>query len=211
MAITLEELQVVLTSNSKQLRSDFKKTQKLGQQLKNKLGKALNSIPFGGAIKGAFSMKGAFVAAAGVAGIGLLIKKTAEAADEIAKMSKNLGVTSSFLQGLGFAATQSGVPVAALNTSLLKFNRAIGEAAAGEKTFKDLFDAVGVSVVDVNGKIKDSEELFLEVSDGVAQLGSKSEQAAVLMELFGRAGGKMINLMAGGSGVINKFRKEAEE
>lgn len=211
MAITLEELNVVLKSKSDQLRKDFKKVEKLGKKISKGLTKAFKKIPFGNAIKGAFSFKGAMVAAAGVAGVGLLIKKVAQAADNIAKMSKNLGVTSSFLQGLGFAATQSGVSVESMNASLLKFNRAIGEAAAGEKIFKDLFDAIGVSVTDTNGKIKGSEELFLEVSDGVAQLGTEAEQAALLMELFGRAGGKMINLMAGGSKVINKFRKEAEE
>ena len=211
MAITLEELNVVLKSKSDQLRKDFKKVEKLGKKISKGLTKAFKKIPFGNAIKGAFSFKGAMVAAAGVAGVGLLIKKVAEAADNIAKMSKNLGVTSSFLQGLGFAATQSGVSVESMNASLLKFNRAIGEAASGEKIFKDLFDAIGVSVTDANGKIKGSEELFLEVADGVAQLGTEAEQAALLMELFGRAGGKMINLMAGGSAVINKFRKEAEE
>lgn len=211
MPITLEEIEVILKSKSDQLRRDFNSVKTLGRDISSDLGKSFNKIPFAGAIKGAFSMQGAFAAAAGVTGAALLTKHAVEAGDAIAKLSKNVGVSSGFLQGLQFAANQSGVETEALNSALLKFNKTIGDAANGSKEVIASFKNIGVSVTDASGNLKSSEELFLEVADGIGSLGSEAQQASALVNLFGRSGAQMVELFQGGSASIEKFRKEAED
>ena len=211
MPITLEELQVIIKSNSTQLRKDFKATQKLGQQLKNKLGNALNKIPFSGAIKDSFSLKGAFAAAAGVAGVGLLIKKSIEAATAISDLSDNIGIETGLLQELSFAAEQAGVSQIDLNSSLLRFNRRLSEANAGNEGFKKSYDELGISIKDANGNLRTADEVLFDVADGIKALGNESDQARVLFNLFGDSGFKLVNLFKGGSAELQKFQKQARD
>ena len=52
------------------------------------IGRSLNKVR-----KAVFSMKAGFIAAAGIAGLGYLIKRSMNATDEMAKMSRAVGVT----------------------------------------------------------------------------------------------------------------------
>lgn len=209
MPITLEELQVVLKSKSDELRKDFKAVRKIGKDTADRIGKAFNKIPFSGAIKNAFSLKGAFAAVAGAAGLGLVVERSVEAADSIAKLSKNIGLNTGLLQELSFAASQTGVAQNDLNASLLRFNRRLAEAANGNKEFKKGYDDLGISITDSNGKLRSSEDVLFEVSDSIAALGNEADQARVLFRLFGDSGFRLVNLFKGGSSELRKFQEQA--
>ena len=72
----------------------------------------------------------AFAAAAG-AGMFALTRSTAQAGDNIAKLSDRLGVSTDFLQEVRHAANLSGVDMAVLDSSLVAFTKRLGEARAG--------------------------------------------------------------------------------
>ena len=211
MPITLEELQVVLKSKSDQLRKDFKSVKKIGRDTAKDLGKSFNKIPFSKVIKSTFSMRGAFAAAAGVAGVGLLIKNSVEAADSVAKLSSNIGIQTGLLQELQFAASQTGVSQVDLNSSLLRFNRRLSEANNGNAGFKKSYDELGISIKDANGNLRAADDVLFDVADSVQSLGNESDQARVLFNLFGDSGFKLVNLFKNGSAEIRRFQKEARE
>ena len=73
------------------------------------IGRSLNSIR-----KSIFSMKTAFISAAGIAGIGFFVKKSMDATDEMAKMSRAVGVSVEELQSLRHAAALGGLEALSL-------------------------------------------------------------------------------------------------
>ena len=68
------------------------------------IGRSLKSVT-----KKIFSMKTGLISAAGIAGLGFLIKRSMNATDEMAKMSRAIGVSVEELQALRHAAALGGL------------------------------------------------------------------------------------------------------
>lgn len=62
-------------------------------------------------------------------GLGYLGKRLLDVADRTANAADRVGITTDLLQELRFAATQTGVPIEKLETSLERFTKRLGEAA----------------------------------------------------------------------------------
>jgi hypothetical protein len=139
-----------------------------------------------------------------------IIKNSIDAADEMSKMSAQVGITTESLSTLGYAADLSGVGTEALNTSLLKFNKNISEAAEGTGEAKETFEALGFSLKDSNGKLINTEDALLKVADQFAKMPAGAEKSRMAMDLFGRSGAALIPLLDGGSAGIKELTDEAE-
>lgn len=153
----------------------------------------------------------ASLAAAGVIAGAVFVKNCLESADALDDLSESLGVSSTFLQEMGYAAKVSGLETETMNQALGVFSRNIGQAAAGSQEMAKGFRTLGVSITDSSGKLKTTEQLFYEVADGVGRFGSEAEQAAALSEVFGRAGGKFVALFKEGSPAIREMANKAHE
>lgn len=214
---TLDELIVKIKADIKDFKSKVGQVstiaKKQSEGMKSAFSKATTAVgnQFNKMREGLNSWQGALGLAAGAAGLGLLIKKSLDAADEVAKLSSNIGVNSDLLQELSFAASQTGVAQNDLNASLQRFNRRLADAANGSAEFKAGFEALGISVTDSNGRLRKTEDVLLEVADGVNALGNESDQASALFRVFGDAGFKLVNLFKGGSADIKAFQEEARK
>ncbi len=153
----------------------------------------------------------AAAATAAVGGLALLTKNAITSADAIAKTAAKIGVGTDALQELRFAAELSGVSQERFYKSLEKFVRNIGEAAQGTGAAKTAFDVLGVSVLNAQGGIRDTETLFREVSDALAGIENPTERVRVAFDLFGRDGVAMVNMLANGSAEIEKMRQRARD
>lgn len=125
--------------------------------------------------------------------------------DELAKVSRATGVAVRDLSGLQVAADLAGVSLQGLGTSLNLFSRKIVEAQSGGRSAK-LFEALGIDV----SSGRSTQQLLEDVADGIAQMGGGAERTNVALELFGRSGARMINLLEGGGEAIRAAREEAE-
>jgi hypothetical protein len=85
------------------------------------------------------------------------------------------------------------------------------DAEQGLRTQSDAFDALGVSVSGSDGKLRDTEEVMLDVADRFAQMENGAQKAALAQVLFGRAGAKMIPFLNNGRDGLEAMRKEADE
>lgn len=142
----------------------------------------------------------ALASAAAIAGLGIafgkMIQSVANAGDAFDKMSKRLGVSVETLSELKFAAERSGSSIDDIEKAMKKMAKAASDANDGLLTYQRAFDKVGVSILDAGGKLKDMETLFFEVSAGIAKLGTNTEKTAAAVDLFGRAGTKLLPLMS---------------
>lgn len=153
----------------------------------------------------------AFVFGAAVVGSGFGIVKTySDAASKILDTSKKLGVGVEALQELRFAAKQSGVEQEAFDKGLQKLAQNSALAAAGTGDSVKVFKALGISLKDSSGKLRNVESLLPELADKFKNIESESLRAALASKIFGKEGANIGLLLAEGSTGIQKLRTEAK-
>ena len=158
------------------------------------------------ALAGGMGKLGGVVAGmVGIAGIGALTRKVMDLGDRLQKVSLQTGLAVEELEILQFAASQSGVGTEALNKSMQKFSRTIGDADQGIKESSDAFDLLGISITANDGKLKDSSTLFVEVAEAIKGIESPARQAAIASDLFGRSGVELLPLLQQGAFGIDLF------
>lgn len=212
MAVTLEELVVKIQADVSQLQTSMKAATDSSKNATEAIKKGFDNLS--GPIKQATGALDAFkggLAAVGIIAAGELIKKSLEGAEAIQVLSENTGIATDKLQGLSFAAAQSGVSQEELNSSLMVFNRNVGLAVTGNQSAIDKFTILGIRLKETNGSAKSTEQLMAEVADRVGQAGSQAEKSAILFEAFGRGGTRLVKLFGEGSEGLDVFQKKAQE
>jgi len=145
-------------------------------------------------------------AAAAGAAIFAFTSKIAEQNDELGKTAQRIGITSQALNELGFAAQLNGSSTNAMASSLENLAKTSSEAARGLGAGVEAFGLLGVSVTNVNGDIKQADDLLLDVADAVSQLNSQSQK----IELLNKLGidSSLLLTIEQGSSAIRKQREE---
>ena len=185
----------------------------------NKTKAAFNSVTNG--LKGIGSASAG--AAKGIAGVGLaagatatalalIVDKSFQAVDAIGKTATQTGIATDTLQAFHLAARESGTTIEGANTALIKFARSVGDADKGLKTQADIFKDLGVELRDTSGAMRSFDDILGDTAKGITELGSQSERASALANLFGRQGviltGAITDLSENG---IKKFIDRAKE
>ena len=137
-------------------------------------------------------------------------RSTLEYADALGKTSARLGITTTALQTLRFAATQSGMTTEALEMSMQRFTRRLAEASQGTGVLKDTFGKLGMSIRNTDGSMKTAEQMLGEVADKLAEIPDQGERVRLAFQMFDSEGVKMVNMLQGGSGALDDMRKKLE-
>tara|TARA_B100000767_G_scaffold219031_1_gene207034 strand:+ start:483 stop:2303 length:1821 start_codon:yes stop_codon:yes gene_type:complete len=169
------------------------------------IGRSLKSVT-----KSIFSMKTGLISAAGIAGLGFLIKKSMNATDEMAKMSRAIGVSVEELSALRHAASLGGLASTQLDKAVQKLAINMADMSRGVGLAKDVFEKHNISVTNVDGSLRTVMEVMDDVADVTAGMTNQTEKADLAYKLFGARGAKMINMLNGGSDAMREAMKEAE-
>ena len=154
-------------------------------------------------------ISGAFGAAAIVGGAGVMVKKVLDVSDAIGNMSEALGVSTDFLQGFSYAASQSGASAEDAQKAIEKLAVKIGDARQGGDEALATFKKLGVALTDGSGKARTTEDIFFDVADALAAIQDETVRTAVEMELLGKVGPKLAAMLAQGTAAIRKQMAEA--
>src|SRR4030042_3006362 len=133
-----------------------KKLQGLGNDFKDLGDKMIKGLALGIAAVGA-------AAAGAIIGIGKLVFKTAEAADNIAESAEKLGITAEQYQEFGFIADQIGTDVDSIARAFARTTVAIKEARKEGTPMAGIFEQLGISTRGANGDLRDTEEGFGDI------------------------------------------------
>jgi len=153
----------------------------------------------------------ALVAGAGVAGAGMLalVNKTANAADEIDKLSERTGINREELQRWKYAAGQSGADIGKLETGIKKLSDVMDEAANGNEKATEGFNKLGISMDDL--KNKSQEQIFEETMKALADMEEGAERNALGNDLLGKSYTEMLPLLNAGSDGMQALKDRADE
>lgn len=116
------------------------------------------------------------------AGLFKLAEATADYYDNLGDMSNRTGIAVSEIEEFGYVAQLSGSSFETANASLEQFGKTAGDAANGMGRGKKVFDELGLSVEDSNGKLKDTTALLFELGDKIKDM-DKSKQTAIAERL----------------------------
>jgi hypothetical protein len=146
--------------------------------------------------------------AAGAAFAVNLVRNVANAADELAKLSARTGVSVEDLSRLRHAANLSGVSNEQLTQGITRLSRSMVEASQGTGQASEAFAAMGVSVQNADGTLRNQREVLEDIATRFQGYQDGAAKANLAMQIFGRSGAELIPLLnAGGEGL----RAMAEE
>jgi hypothetical protein len=151
---------------------------------------------------------GAFVLVGGASV--LLVKSAIDAADATSKLAQSTGTTVEELSALSYAAGLADVSQEELGAGLVKLTKNMSAAAGGSKEAASGFEALGISVKNVDGTLKSSDKVLSEIADKFASFADGPEKTALALSLFGKAGAQLIPLLNAGSAGLAEMKVEAE-
>lgn len=153
---------------------------------------------------------GAGVVAAGAA----LTKLTVDAinyADALDEMSARTQISTEQLSKWGYAAKLSGTDLESLVSSTDKLAKNLAAAADGDSKMGQLFQALGISVKDAAGNLRDVEDVLPEIADRFAALDNQTTETALAMQLFGKSGAELLEFLNRGSTGISDLGDELSD
>ena len=184
MAITAEQLNVILSAKDKQfakaMNDNAKRVERFSKRSQKSLSKTTNSFK---------KLTGVLGGLAAGLSVGLLVSKTKQAIsvlDEIGKTADNLGLTTSALQELRTIAESSGMTFEEFTKGFARFSVAVGEAATGTGEAVQAFKTLGISLTTSSGATRQTEDLFNELADAMSNFENAADRANIMADLFGQ-------------------------
>ncbi|AIM40723.1 tail length tape measure protein [Idiomarinaceae phage 1N2-2] len=151
------------------------------------------------------------IAAAGAAAAvaTAMVRSQMKTIDELGKMSRQLNVNVESLQALRHQAELSGMSTSELDTNLERLTRRMGQAARDGGRTADTIESLGLSVKDLADMRADEQlDLLAKAINGVE---NTAQRAAIANDLFGRSGGRMLNMLQDMEGGIEPVLTHLEQ
>lgn len=189
-----------IKSTTKELQSSKVNWESVGNVV-GKVGKA-----FGTALA---ALGGAAVGAA-TALTGLTVSAS-NYADDLITQSTFTRQSTDDLQKYAYAARFIDVEMDTLTKSMAKNIKAMDSARNGSEAYADAYKALGISVVDANGELRDSNDVYWETIDALGNVQNETERDALAMQLFGKSAQELNSVIGAGSEAFKRLGDEAEQ
>lgn len=139
-----------------------------------------------------------------------LSKEAGKYADDIATLSTQTGVAQSSLQQWTYASNFVDTSVDSITSSMTKLTQTMGNALNGSSEASDKFATLGVSITDVHGRLRSTEDVFWDAIDALGKIENPAERDAAAIALFGESAQKLNPLIAAGREGFEALNAEAE-
>ncbi len=136
-------------------------------------------------------------------------KAALDAAGSLGETAAQIGVTTNALQEYRYAATQAGVSQEGMDKALAQLTKRLGEAAQGAKAPTEALSRLGITLDDVKGK--STGDVLPMIAEGIAKIKDPAQQAAIAVDLFGKAGQSLLPLLSEGAAGVNRLREDAHK
>jgi hypothetical protein len=128
-----------------------------------------------------------------------MAKGAIDAADNMNDLSQKTGVSVESLSKFQQAANASGTSIEGVGAAMIKLNRNMATDNAGAA---DALKSLGINAKDASGKLKNTDQVMLEVADKFAKMEDGAKKSAAAQALFGKSGADLIPLLNGGGKAI---------
>lgn len=148
---------------------------------------------------------------AAAAGAFRAISKSAESADEMIKASRATGIYVQELSRLRYGAELSGSSFEDLQKVILAMSKTVGQSLAGmNNEATKAFKTLDISLTDVNGNARKTEEILKDVADRFSKMPDGVEKTSLAIAALGRRGPDLISFLNEGREGMDRLGVEAE-
>lgn len=145
-------------------------------------------------------------AAAGGLGLAMIgnAYKSAQAADELNTLSRNLGISVEELQKMQYASDLVDVSVDQMAGSMSKLTKQMGSNAA-------VFETLGINIYNADGSMRDATEVWYESLEALSKVENETERDQLAMQLFGKSAMELSGIIDDGGAGLKAYGQEAED
>lgn len=169
------------------------------------LGKAIKGV--GSTMLGIGKKAGAIGGVAAGA-LGFLIKKVADAGDNLAKFGRRVGFSVESLQEWRQVGELAGIEAQAFDDSLQGFSKRLGEAKVGTGSLVTFLKKFDKQLLKQLVSAKGNEEAFELLVNALRNTTDASKTSALAAAAFGRSGLKFVNIADSSAEAVKGQRKE---
>lgn len=208
-------LKVIITAETEKLKKGVKDAQAQVSEFSDKVKSASGTVDktfsaIGKAANTAFKAAAASVSAA-AGSVAAFTISMANAADTVDKMSQRLGLSREAYQQWDYVLSQSGVDIQSFQTGMKSLLANMDGVAEGSKEATARFEALGVSVLDADGKMRSQEAVLYDVVSAFQHMEDGAEKSRLAQELFGRQGQEILPLLNSEAGSMEALSQRAKD
>ncbi|HEV7284315.1 MAG TPA: hypothetical protein VGN75_05620, partial [Kaistia sp.] len=123
--------------------------------------------------------------------------------------ANKVGLTTTALQELHFAANQGGASLEDMDKALGVFAKNLGQASQGQGELLKILQANNVALRDQGGQIRPASDLIRDYAELIRRAGSEQERARITTVAFGRSGADLANVFRDGASGIEQAASAA--
>jgi hypothetical protein len=206
MAISAEQLNIILTAKDKAFAAAMDKNAKRVASFAKTANKDLSVVSMGFDKLGGAAAT--FLSVAAIQQLGVAVRDAANKLGDLKDAAEVIGITTDALQELQYAAQLSGVSADVLQGSLQKLTKNLGDAAMGGTSAKKSLDELGLSGSELSTIPLD--QALSKIADKLAAVENPAQRATLATDLFGKSGLAMVNMLADGSAGLEAMAAEAQ-
>lgn len=182
------------------------KSAKANEKAAKKTGRAWKTAfaAVSGAAVGAFAKQAAI-------GFVTLAKEVVDYRNELTDAAARTGLMNEQLQALRMSAEASGQDFGPFLSSMERLPKLLANVDAGSKRAVAAFDNLGIKVHNTDGTLRQSSDVVEDIVKALGSIEDPSTRAIRGMDLFGRAGGKVVQALAAGAESFEEMNKFARE
>lgn len=171
----------------------------------------------GGVVKGVAASMAAAMTAVGAAIISAtkklveFSKEGAAYADDVLTTSQVTGIATDKLQEYMYAAELVDVSVDTLTGSMAKQIKSMKSAQDGSKTMVEAYEKLGIEIMNADGTLRDSDEVYWEVIEALGNVANETERDALAMTILGKSAQSLNPLIDAGADKLEELGKQAHD
>lgn len=141
----------------------------------------------------------------------ITLKGAIDTLDRLDDLAEKTGIAADSLAALRYAGEVVGTPLESIAAGVKKLSVNMAAAAGGNKEATASFRALGISVENADGSLRNQDDVLGDLADTFSRWSDSAEKSAWAQRIFGKSGEEMIPLLNLGADGIRKMRQEAEQ
>lgn len=152
-------------------------------------------------------------AAAATVGGSLLAtaNKASESMDKVQKGAQKLGMSYESYQELDYMLNRNGASIDDLSIGFKNISNDLADFANGTTKASETYDALGVSLKNADGSMRNSEEVLMDTLSALSDMEDITQRNALANDIFGRSYMSLLPTLNSGSAGIKELTDKAHE
>lgn len=191
MSFSLGQAILELSANTARFTSDLGRALSAAEKFKRDADRALKAVG----------------ATLSVGALALFVKHSIDAADRLNDLRTQTGLTGQQLLVMEGAAVRSGAQLETVGDVASKLSKRLNDARKGTGDAAAAYKAMGISVTDASGKLKNQDVILKEVGDKFRTYEEGAQKGALATAALGKGGDKLIGFVEALREMEERFKK----